>query len=133
MPVDPNMRIEKRFGVGDALIVLAPQARWAMTNDEYESVDWMDEAIPMPSKAEVLAKVAELQAPKPEMESKGHDDEAQDKELIAQMIDDRLSQAFAQFIKMQRSQQQSPQEEALEVSPQTQNPQEEAMEQPGLE
>ena len=62
MPVDPNMRIEKRFGVGDALIVLAPQARWAMTNDEYESVDWMDEAIPMPSKAEVLAKVAELQA-----------------------------------------------------------------------
>jgi hypothetical protein len=62
MPLDPSMRVEKRFGIGDALIVLAPTARWSMTNDEYESVDWMDESIPMPSKAECLAKVAELQA-----------------------------------------------------------------------
>ena len=34
--LDPTMRIEKRFGIGDALVVLAPTARWAMTNDEYE-------------------------------------------------------------------------------------------------
>ena len=60
--LDPNMRIEKRFGIGDALVVLAPTARWAMTNDEYESVDWMDETVPMPSKEACLAKVAELQA-----------------------------------------------------------------------
>lgn len=64
------------------------------------------------AQAQAQAKVAELQAPKPEMENKGHEDEAQDRELIAQMIDDRLSQAFAQYIKMQRSQ--SPQEESSE-------------------
>lgn len=62
MPLDPNMRVEKRFGIGDALVVLAPQARWSMTNDEYESIDWMEDSVPMPSKSACLAKVAELQA-----------------------------------------------------------------------
>jgi len=62
MALDPSMRIEKRFGVGDALIILAPTARWSMTNDDYESVDWYDDAVPKPTKSECLAKVAELQA-----------------------------------------------------------------------
>jgi len=62
MPLDPNMRVEKRFGIGDALIVLAPTARWSMTNDEYESIDWMEDSVPKPSKSACLEKVAELQA-----------------------------------------------------------------------
>lgn len=59
---DAAMRVEKVFGFSDALIALAPEARWGMRGDEYESIEWLAPEIEKPSKEACMAKIAELQA-----------------------------------------------------------------------
>jgi hypothetical protein len=48
--------------IGYALKVLAPEAGWSMTNFDYDTIEWHSEDIPKPTKKEVEAKLAELQA-----------------------------------------------------------------------
>lgn len=46
--------------IDKALVSLRPGAQWAMSGDEYEGIQWMDETQTMPSKREVLAEVERL-------------------------------------------------------------------------
>lgn len=46
--------------IDKALMSLRPGAQWAMSGDEYEGIQWMDETQTMPSKREVLAEVERL-------------------------------------------------------------------------
>ena len=48
--------------IGYALKILAPKAGWSMTNFDYDTIEWHSEDIPKPTKKEVEAKLAELQA-----------------------------------------------------------------------
>jgi len=43
-----------------ALMSLRPGAQWAMSGDEYEGIQWMDEHQALPTKTEVLVEVARL-------------------------------------------------------------------------
>ena len=46
--------------IDKALMSLRPGAQWAMSGDEYEGIQWMDETQTMPSKREILAEVERL-------------------------------------------------------------------------
>ena len=45
-----------------ALVSLHPTAKWRMTHDTYETIEWLDEQIPKPTKEEVEAEIIRLQA-----------------------------------------------------------------------
>jgi hypothetical protein len=48
--------------IDKALVNLRPGAQWSLSGDEYEGLQWQDETQSMPTKAEVLAEVARLEA-----------------------------------------------------------------------
>lgn len=50
------------FGVVQALISLAPGAKWTMVGRDYSGVDWEDEEVDQPSEEEVLNEVSRLRA-----------------------------------------------------------------------
>jgi hypothetical protein len=56
----------RRFvGYAEALNALYPGAKWALRNNDYEDLQWISETTPKPSKEELDAKVAELEANEP--------------------------------------------------------------------
>ena len=49
-----------------AILELAPDANWGMTNcEDYNSIQWLSPNIPKPTKAQVDAKIEELKAAEP--------------------------------------------------------------------
>lgn len=51
----------KTFGITDALISLTPGAQWALTGDQYEGLNWLDEEQTQPTKKAVDAEIKRLQ------------------------------------------------------------------------
>ena len=51
--------------LSEALVELAPNAEWTIDGDTYEGITWLSSEITKPSKAEVTAKIAELQVEEP--------------------------------------------------------------------
>lgn len=56
--------------ISDALYALTPEAQWSITDNDYDTLDWLSPEIPQPSKATVEAKVAEMEAYAPLKETK---------------------------------------------------------------
>ena len=52
----------RNITIHTALSSLRPKACWTAYGPEYENVQWQDETQSMPTKAEVLAEVARLEA-----------------------------------------------------------------------
>lgn len=52
---------KKFFNATDALSSLVPGARWTMANDDYDTLEWMDDSFVKPSKKEVEDKIKQLQ------------------------------------------------------------------------
>ena len=48
-----------------ALIALAPGAEFSLINEDYDQIDWLSPEITKPTRAQVDAKIAELQAVEP--------------------------------------------------------------------
>jgi hypothetical protein len=48
--------------IGHAISSLRPEAHCAIDNDSYEGIRWFSPSIPKPSKQEIMAEVARLQA-----------------------------------------------------------------------
>ena len=48
--------------IAEALVQLAPNAEWTIDGDCYEGITWYSSGIDKPSKSEVTAKIAELEA-----------------------------------------------------------------------
>jgi hypothetical protein len=53
------------IGVTEALIALRPNAEWNLPEGTYESLVWLDNNQTKPTKAEVDAKITELQSAEP--------------------------------------------------------------------
>ena len=51
--------------ISEALTQLAPNAEWTISGDSYEDITWHSSGITKPSKSEVTAKIAELEAAEP--------------------------------------------------------------------
>ena len=51
--------------IAEALVQLAPNAEWTINGDGYEDIIWYSSEITKPSKSEVTAKIAELEAAEP--------------------------------------------------------------------
>ena len=51
--------------IAEALVQLAPNAEWIINGDGYEGITWMSSDITKPTKSEVTAKIAELEAGEP--------------------------------------------------------------------
>ena len=49
----------------EALVLLAPGSEWTIDGDSYEGITWLSSGITKPSKSEVTAKIAELEAAEP--------------------------------------------------------------------
>lgn len=48
--------------IADALESLNPQSKWVIRENKYENIEWLSNEFEMPSKEEVEAEVARLQA-----------------------------------------------------------------------
>lgn len=56
----------RRFnGYAEALSILCPAAQWVVRDNSYNSLEWMSEDIPKPSKEELDEKIAQLEAGEP--------------------------------------------------------------------
>lgn len=53
--------INRKFGVSDALLSLAPGAQWIIDGDQISGLNWLDETINKPSDLEILQEVDRLQ------------------------------------------------------------------------
>ena len=51
--------------IAEALVLLAPGSEWTIDGDSYEGITWLSSEITKPSKSEVTAKIAELEAAEP--------------------------------------------------------------------
>ena len=54
--------MERRFGLSDAILSLAPGAQWVLTGDSYEGLNWLDEQHEKPELEDIEAEIARLQA-----------------------------------------------------------------------
>lgn len=56
----------RRFnGYAEAISSLYPSAQWVLRDNTYESIEWMSDDIPMPSKEVLDAKIQELENNEP--------------------------------------------------------------------
>ena len=56
----------RRFnGYAEALSALYPGAQWAIRDNDYDKLEWLSTDISKPSKVELDAKIAELEADEP--------------------------------------------------------------------
>jgi hypothetical protein len=56
----------RRFiGVAEAVIALRPNAQYAVRDNDYDTMEWFSPDISIPTKQEVEAKIAELEADEP--------------------------------------------------------------------
>ena len=51
--------------IAEALAQLTPNAEWVIDGDSYEGITWLSSNITQPTKSEVTAKIAELEAGEP--------------------------------------------------------------------
>tara|TARA_R100001224_G_scaffold105044_1_gene78638 strand:- start:612 stop:944 length:333 start_codon:yes stop_codon:yes gene_type:complete len=51
--------------IAEALAQLTPKAEWVIDGDGYEGITWLSSDITKPTKSEVTAKIAELEAGEP--------------------------------------------------------------------
>ena len=51
--------------IAEALAQLTPKAEWIIDGDSYEGITWLSTDITKPTKSEVTAKIAELEAAEP--------------------------------------------------------------------
>jgi hypothetical protein len=51
--------------IGQALNALAPGAEWSVNADDYDQLTWYSQDIPKPTRAQVEAKIQELEAAEP--------------------------------------------------------------------
>ena len=58
------MRI-RLYGITEALTELCPGARWALTADDYSTIEWLSDDIDQPTLAALEAKRDELNAAEP--------------------------------------------------------------------
>ena len=57
--------MRKFVGISEAFRELAPNAQWAIRDNDYDNVTWYTPEIPRPSREAVEAKIAELEAGEP--------------------------------------------------------------------
>jgi hypothetical protein len=50
------------MNIGDALISLRPQAKWAVNGNTYEGIQWFSENISKPSEDEIAQEIERLRA-----------------------------------------------------------------------
>lgn len=56
----------RRFiGIAEALQVLAPEARWVVRDNDYDKIEWHSNEVPIPSKEDIDAEIARLEADEP--------------------------------------------------------------------
>ena len=55
---------EKKYNIGDALLVLAPNSSWVLRNDPmvYTNLEWLEPESIKPTEAEITAEIARLQS-----------------------------------------------------------------------
>ena len=51
--------------IAEALAQLTPKEEWIINGDSYEGITWLSSDITQPTKSEVTAKIAELEAGEP--------------------------------------------------------------------
>lgn len=56
------MVLNRKFGISDALLHLAPGSQWMLSGDGIGGLTWLDEQIERPSDIEILTELARLQA-----------------------------------------------------------------------
>jgi hypothetical protein len=49
-----------RFGVPEALLSLCPTAKWAVDNNDYNTLRWYDNSIPIPTAEEINLEISRL-------------------------------------------------------------------------
>ena len=52
----------RKFDIPSALLSLRPNSQWSLSGDEYEGLNWLDQNTAAPTKEEVEAEIAQLQA-----------------------------------------------------------------------
>lgn len=57
--------MRRDIGVGEALANLRPGAQWVVRDNNYDTIEWLDTQQTLPTREEVQAKVAELEAYEP--------------------------------------------------------------------
>ena len=50
------------IGIVQAIISIAPTAKWVLMGDDYSSLDWKDTNIPKPTEDQINAEIASLKA-----------------------------------------------------------------------
>ena len=53
--------MDRRFGISDAILSLAPGAQWVLTGDSYDGLTWLDESAEVPSVEAIEAEIIRLQ------------------------------------------------------------------------
>ena len=51
--------------ISQAIAVLCPEGVWAITEEDFDRIDWQSPDVEQPSKSAIQAKLAELQAAEP--------------------------------------------------------------------
>ena len=54
-----------KYTITEALILLKPEAEWAVRGGNYSDIEWLDKTQIMPTEEEINAKIAELEAAEP--------------------------------------------------------------------
>ena len=54
-----------KYTITEALILLKPEAEWAVRGGNYSDIEWLDKNQIMPTEEEINAKIAELEAAEP--------------------------------------------------------------------
>jgi hypothetical protein len=57
--------MRRYIGYAEALSALYPKAQWAIRNNSYDELDWMEQEIEKPAKEVLDAKIAELEVDEP--------------------------------------------------------------------
>ena len=54
-----------KYTITEALMLLKPEAEWAIRGGNYSDIEWLDKIQTMPTEDEINAKIAELEAAEP--------------------------------------------------------------------
>ena len=54
-----------KYTITEALMLLKPEAEWAVRGGNYSDIEWLDKTQIMPTEEEINAKIAELEAAEP--------------------------------------------------------------------
>ena len=54
-----------KYTITEALMLLKPEAEWAIRGGDYSDIEWLDETQTKPTEDEINTKIAELEAAEP--------------------------------------------------------------------